>query len=162
METAIDTAKVRERRQLHFTSVEDISADVDQLAQGGEIRALGNWSAGQIFQHLAVAFNCSIDGYRFSFPAPLRFLLRLFIKRAILNKPMSPGFRLPKKAARELVSPPISLEEGLGNLRQAIRRLQTETKRAPNPVIGKLTREDWDKLHCRHAELHLSFLVPVA
>ncbi len=47
------------------------------------------------------------------------------------------------------------------NLRQAIHRLQTEEKRAPNPVLGKLTREEWDRLHCRHAELHLSFLVPI-
>jgi hypothetical protein len=161
METAIDTAKVKERRQLHFTSLDDILADVDHLAQAAEVRALGNWSAGQIFQHLAVAFNCSIDGFPFHLPAPVRFLFRLFLKRVVLNKPMSAGFRLPQKAAKQLVPSPIGQEEGLQNLRQAIRRLQAEEKRAPNPVVGKLTREEWDKLHCRHAELHLSFLVPL-
>jgi hypothetical protein len=160
METVIDTTKVQERRQLHFTSLADIRADVDRLAQAGDIRTLGNWSAGQIFQHLAVAFNCSIDGFHFNLPAPLRFLLRLFLKGTFLNKTMSPGFRLPAKAAKQLVSPAIGLDEGLQNIRRALDRLQTEEKRAPNPVVGKLTREEWDRLHCRHSELHLSFLVP--
>ena len=26
--------------------------------------------------------------------------------------------------------------------------------------LGAMTREQWDQLHCRHAELHLSFLIP--
>lgn len=162
METLIDTTKVQQRRPLRFTSLDDIRADLDRLAQAGEIRTLGNWSAGQIFQHLAVGFNCSIDGLRFHLPAPVRFLFRLFLKSAFLNKPMRAGFRLPAKSATQLVPPPTTgQEEGLLNLRQAIHRLQTEEKRAPNPVLGKLTREEWDRLHCRHAELHLSFLVPI-
>jgi hypothetical protein len=158
----IDTTKVKERRQLHFTSLDDILADLDHLAEAPEVRTLGNWSAGQIFQHLAVAFTCSIDGFPFHLPAPVRFLFRLFLKRAVLNKPMSAGFRLPAKAATKLVPLPIGKEEGLENLRRAIHRLQTEEQRSPNPVVGKLTREEWDNLHCRHAELHLSFLVPVS
>ncbi len=146
METLIDTTKVQQRRPLRFTSLDDIRADLDR----------------QIFQHLAVGFNCSIDGLRFHLPAPVRFLFRLFLKSAFLNKPMRAGFRLPAKAATQLVPPPTTgQEEGLLNLRQAIHRLQTEEKRAPNPVLGKLTREEWDRLHCRHAELHLSFLVPI-
>ena len=28
-------------------------------------------------------------------------------------------------------------------------------------LLGELTREQSDQLHCRHCELHLSFLVPV-
>jgi hypothetical protein len=30
----------------------------------------------------------------------------------------------------------------------------------PNPVFGAMTPEDWKRLHLRHAELHLSFVVP--
>ena len=40
-------------RELHFKSLEDILADVDRLASSREIRTLGNWSAGQIFEHVA-------------------------------------------------------------------------------------------------------------
>jgi hypothetical protein len=48
----------------------------------------------------------------------------------------------------------------LNELRAAIDRLNREPKRAPSPVFGKMTREEWDQLHLRHAELHLSFFVP--
>ena len=60
----------------------------------------------------------------------------------------------------QLVPAPVSFEDGLQSLRQAIHRLQTETQRAPNPVLGPLSIEEWNQLHCRHCELHLSFLVP--
>src|SRR5438874_10377963 len=45
--TVVDTTKVAGRRQLHFVSIDDISADVEKLA-AGEVRTLGNWSGGQI------------------------------------------------------------------------------------------------------------------
>jgi hypothetical protein len=161
MSTAIDTAKVTERRQLHFNGLDDILADVDHLANSREIKAFGNWSPGQIFQHLATVMNKSIDGFNTHLPWPLRFGLRLLFKNRFLHKPMPPGFKLGKKAAAELVCPPINVEDGVCNIRHAIHRLQTEMKRSPSAAIGPLTREEWNQLHCRHCELHLSFLIPV-
>ena len=91
-------------------------------------------------------------------------MIRLFaplIKKRLLRGPMSPGFKLPPAAAKELIpETPISAEPGLNELRSAIERLNCETHRAPSPVFGKMTREEWDQLHLRHAELHLSFFVP--
>jgi hypothetical protein len=161
MATPIDTRHMKARRNLHFTCLDDIRADVEQLAQGREIKALGNWTPGQIFQHLAHVMNRSIDGFGHGFPAPARFLLRLLFKRRFLTKPMTAGFQLPKKAAADLVPPPIGLDEGLQSIHQALHRLQTEARRSPNPVLGALSREEWEQLHCRHSELHLSFLLPV-
>lgn len=158
--TAIDTGKVTERRQLHFNSLEDILADVDRLAKSREIRTLGNWSAGQILKHVSNVMNKSIDGFDNSLPAFVRLVFRVLFKQRFLTKPMSAGFKLPAKAATELVPSPTSLEEGLQAIRQAIGRLQTETKRAPSAVLGPLTADEWNQLHCRHGELHLSFLVP--
>ena len=60
--TRIDTGKVAGRRELHFNSLDDILADVDRLASSREIRTLGNWSAGQIFEHVARVMDKSIDG----------------------------------------------------------------------------------------------------
>jgi hypothetical protein len=162
MSTAIDTAKVTERRQLHFNNIEDILADVNHLADSREIRALGNWTPGQVFQHVATVMNKSIDGFDRHLPWPLRFGLRLFMKNRVLYKPMAPGFKLPKRTAEEIVSPPIPTEEGVAHIRQAIHRLQSETKRSPSAFLGPLTREEWEQLHCRHSELHLSFLITVA
>jgi len=160
MSSTIDTAKVTNRRQLHFDCLEDIRNDVEQLAKRKEVRSLGNWSAGQILTHLSVAMNGSIDDTIPKLPGIVRFLLRLFIKHKMLNKPMTAGFHLPNKAAAVLIPPPTNWEEGLRNFRQAMQRLITEPMRAPSPVVGPMTNEEWVKLHCRHAELHLSFLIP--
>jgi hypothetical protein len=155
---AIDTAKVQNRRQLKFDRLEDILAEVDRLNQG-KVKTLGNWSSGQILCHLATVMNQSIDGSPVHFSLPLRILGRL-MKGRVLNKGMQPGFQLKGQAADVLLPPPTNWEEGLSKFRAAIGRLQTETKREPSPFLGAMTREDWDKLHCRHAELHLSFLSP--
>jgi hypothetical protein len=160
MADTIDTAKAAGRRQLHFESLDEILADVERLAQCKQIRTLGTWSADQVLNHLATAMNKSIDGFTHRPPAVVRFIIRLLFKRRFLTRPMSPGFKLPARAQTELVPPVTSLPEGLDNFRKAIRRLRTEAPRASHPVFGALTAEEWVRLHCRHSELHLSFLVP--
>lgn len=156
---AINTAKVTGRRQLHFNSLDEMAADLDQLAACTDLRFLGNWSSGQVLQHLAITMNNSIDGGATMIPALVRFFLRLFMKNRFLTKPMAAGFQLPASAAC-MIPGPTSWEEGLRNFRQALQRVRTEEQRAAHPAIGPLSRAEWDQLHCRHAELHLSFLVP--
>jgi hypothetical protein len=155
---AIDTGKVQNRRQLHFDTLDDILGDVERLNQG-KVKALGNWSGGQVLWHLATVMNGSIDGISMTVPWFMRLLGRM-LKRRVLTKGMPPGYHLKGRAASALVPPPTSWEDGLQMVRRAIQRQQTETQRGPSPFLGPMTREDWDRLHCRHAELHLSFLVP--
>jgi len=161
-ETLVDTSKVTGRRELHFSSLGDIRADVEKLAGAREITKLGNWSPGQIFQHLGLVMNKSIDGFQGQMPWIFRSLFGFIMKNKILNKPMGAGFKLPAWAARELVPGETSLEQGLETIRRGLDRLKTETKRVNSPFLGKMTLEDWTKLHCRHSELHLSFLIPVS
>ena len=155
---AVATAKVSNRRKLHFNLIEDILDDVERLNQS-KFKTLGNWSGGQILKHLSIVMNGSIDGAPMRLSWPLRLLGRM-LKRRVLTKGMSPGFQLKGKAADALVPPATTWEEGLEMFRRAVHRLQTETKREPSPFLGPMTREEWDQLHCRHSELHLSFLVP--
>jgi hypothetical protein len=161
MTTTINTAKVLGRRQLHFNDLDAILADVEQLAKRREIRALGNMSAGQILEHLATVMKKSIDGYQNGLPAPVQWIFRVLFKKKFLHHPMSAGFKLPKGAQAELVPGLCDLDRGLRDIRQAITRLKMEPSRARSPVLGPLTPDEWNELHCRHAELHLSFLVPV-
>jgi hypothetical protein len=155
---AIDTAKVANRRSLHFQSIDHISKDVEALNEG-KVKALGNWSGGQILKHLATVMNGSIDGMPVRFSWVARFF-GLVMKNRVLNHGMPPGFQLKGNAAEILVPATTSWEEGLKIFRQAIHRQQTEDQRARSPFLGAMTREQWNKLHCRHAELHLSFLLP--
>jgi hypothetical protein len=154
----IDTRKVGGRRGLRFDSLDAILADVEMLEKAKRVRALGNWSAGQNVAHVALLMTRSLDGFPGSIPWFVRMPVRLLMKGTVLNKPMSAGFKTPKAVG----SPPepVSLEDGLAQLRAAIGRLKAESKRAPSPLLGRLSVEEWNQLHCRHAELHLSFLVP--
>ena len=158
-ELPVNTAKVAGRRTLRFNSFREVLADAEKLSQV-PVRCLGNWSLGQIFKHLAEGIHMSIDGTKFKTPLLLRIIGPLLFKRRILNKGMSPGIKLPADAAKQLVPGETSTEEGLKSLRLAIERAENEEKRAPSPFLGKLTREESDKVHLRHAELHLSFVAP--
>jgi Protein of unknown function (DUF1569) len=155
---SVNTAKVEGRRKLKFQSYEDLLADLDRLSSG-PVKTLGNWSPGQIFRHLAKAYNSSIDGFSMIFPLHFRLLAKVFRKK-LLSMPMPAGVKLPSKSGKSLLPPPTSTEEGLSELRGAIARLQTEPKRAKHPLFGALTNQEWDKVHLTHASLHLSFLVP--
>lgn len=155
---AINTSKVQGRRALKFFSLQEVLEDAERMS-AGNVRVLGNWSAGQIFQHLAKALNDSIDGSDLKVSWYLKIPARLMKKR-LINGSMPPGFKLPAEAAKVLVPGPTSTEEGLSALRNAIARVQRDPRRAINPVFGVLTNEEWTKLQLAHAALHLSFLVP--
>ncbi len=162
MPTAIDTAKVQGRRQLQFKSLDEIRADVDTLAAAREVSTIGNWSAGQALKHVATIMNKCVDGFETHPPFFIRWIVRAFFRRHFLTKPMSAGFKLPKAAAAELIPlPPVSFDEGVSSVRQAIDRLKSTPTRVPSPVLGPMNVDEWTQLHCRHAELHLSFLLPV-
>jgi hypothetical protein len=156
---AVDTRKVADRRLLHFDTLENILADLDDLSKK-KVRSLGNWTLGQVYRHLATTMYSSVDGFGFAVPWPFRVIGKLFMKKRLINWSMKPGFNHPAQAAQVLVPGPTPDDEGLAALRGALHRLQTESKRVPSPFLGELTHAEWDKMHCRHAELHLSFLKP--
>jgi hypothetical protein len=155
---SVDTAKVTGRRKLNYTSLDDILADAERL-NSGPVQTLGNWTPGQIYKHLATAFNGSIDGFPDAFPWYLRFMAKLFKKR-ILAGEMPPGFKLPPEFAKAVLPEPTAADVGLAELRAAVARLKQESRRAKHPVFGEITREEWDRIHFMHANLHMSFLVP--
>jgi hypothetical protein len=156
----VKTTRVVGRRTLKFSTLDDIAADVELLASAEGVTALGNWTIGEALAHLANSFNMSIDGAQFRAPWLFRTFGPMF-KNYFLTHPMKPGIKLPKDAARQLTAQaPVSRDEGVAKIRSALRRQQTIADRAPSPIFGPMTRDEWDQLHMRHAELHLSFFVP--
>ena len=154
---AIDTGKVLGRRTVRFESLQEVVQDAVRLA-AGEVRILGNWSFGQILDHLAKAMVMTIDGFEFKAPLLIRIVARLFMKRRFLAGKMPAGFQF-RKGMQDLVPDEISVADGLERLRRAVERLETETHRAPSPIFGKITVEESNQLQLRHAELHLSFVI---
>jgi hypothetical protein len=156
----INTTSVVGRRQLTFNQLADVLADVEMLANAKQIRHLGNWPPGQVLEHLTHVMNGSIDGFPQRPPRVIRFFLRLLFKKRFLTRPMSPGFNLPRRMEANMVPAAVPFPEALERFRRAFQRLQTETPGAEHPALGAFTPEEWQVVHCRHSELHLSFLIP--
>jgi hypothetical protein len=154
---AVKTRDVVGRRKLRFESHQDVLNDVHALCNG-PTRQLGNWSLGEVCQHLAKTVDMSIDGSQMRFPWVLRMIAPLLRKR-FLSRPMRAGFTVPKTGAFLLPSAE-ETAAGLAALEKAVARLGATSQRKPHALFGTLSRQEWDQLHCRHAEMHLSFIVP--
>ena len=158
-QVAVDTKTVQGRRTLHFSSLDEIVADAEKLVTSPDTKMLGNWPLDQLLTHLATAINGSIDGM----PARAPWFIRLaapLIKGHVLKRGMQPGFRLPKEVEPRFFPSAASKDAALDTLRRAVARVQNERMTAPHPAFGRMTHEEWTKVHLRHAELHLSFAVP--
>jgi len=154
------TKKVKNRRTVRYETLDDLLADAKQLA-GGEVRMLGNWSLGQVFSHVAGAFEASLDGFGdFKAPWIVRTFIAPLMKKSLLRKPMNPGFTLPKAAA-EFLPQETTPSDGLQRLTTVVDRYRNEIPTHPHPLLGKLTPEEYRLLMLRHAEMHMSFAVPV-
>jgi hypothetical protein len=153
------TLKAPARRRLRFLTHGDILTEVRSLA-GRPTRQLGNWSLPAITQHLAAAMNLCIDGdVPFRVPLTTRILARIYRKR-ILNGRLPVGFKLPEGAVTILYPEPESMDAAIAELEKAIARLKTTNQRVAHPALGSMNAAQWDLFHLRHAELHLSFIVP--
>lgn len=83
------------------------------------------------------------------------------LKRRFLTQTTPAGFQFPDRIKPQVdPNPTISTADGLDALRFAVSRCQSESHRAPHPFLGKLSKDDWDRFNLRHAELHMSFVVP--
>ena len=155
----LNTKKVMGRRFVRYESFDELLADAERLATI-PTRTLGNWSVGQIYKHLAKASDVMIDGAPMAAPVPIQWILSLFLKKRMLASTLSPGFRLPKKAAA-LLPNATSTEDGLELLRVATARIKQTDRRAPlHPAFGKCSADEWNAWHLRHSEMHMSFIIP--
>jgi len=152
----VATGKVVGRRELHFECCDDVVAECDRLLAG--YRHLGNWSLGQMASHLAEGLRPALEPTTIRVPWIIRFAARNFFKKGAMQK-ISPGIKLPKGAS-SLLPDAIDDRAGVEKYREMIHRWKQEPKRFPHPFFGLLTDEEWDKLLLRHAEMHLSFLIP--
>lgn len=151
------------RRELYFQDLNAVLADLDRLeaAEGaGTLVQNGNWSLGMAASHVADIVEQSLDGFRFTAPLPIRVLMRV-LKPFVLGRPFPAGLKLTGSSRSIIPEKGITTEQGCGALRKQIRRvLDGERMTLKSPVFGRLSHEQWVRLHCDHAGLHLSFLDP--
>ncbi|MCX7420982.1 MAG: DUF1569 domain-containing protein [Planctomycetia bacterium] len=146
------------RRSVRYSTLSDIIQDAEQLLSSHH--TVGHWTFGQICQHLAKTMNCAFDGFGFQAPWFARWIIAAFVKNSLLIKPMRSGFQLPERGKAILPDDNISNEEGLRQMSLAIERFSHEVPTAPHPFLGKMASEEIVQLQLRHAEMHMSFIVP--
>lgn len=148
------------RRKLHFNNFDEIIAEAERL-HAGTYQTLGNWTLPRAVGHLGQAMLGCVDGKPFFVPWWLRIMGRVYLRRRLLREFPS-GFKLPRRAEALLVpQEELSFDVGMQRLRAGMARLAETNHRIPHPVVGMLSVDQWNTFHLRHAELHLSFFVPV-
>ncbi len=159
----VDT-KTAQRRPLRFATLSDVRAEVDRsaaAARAGKLRTTGNWSAGQVFNHLAAWINYSYEGFPSDLKPPwfIKLILK-FRKKSFLYGAMPVGVRIPGQPQGTKATEEATLEDGYSRLVKAIDRLERTPPTQASVIFGPLTHEEWKALNLRHAELHLGFLHP--
>ena len=157
--TIIDTKKVRPRT-LNLQTPRQALEEAQRLAllaREDRLVTLGNWSAGQVFAHLAWWVE-SIDEDKGPKPPWFIKLLGPLMKKKMLTGHLPTGFRLPGSPSGTYGDEPCELEEGLARFAKAMARLERNGFPNRHPVFGSMSGREWVSLHLRHAELHLGFL----
>jgi len=157
---AVRTSRVRDRRALRFARLRELVEDVESF--GGRVRATGNWTPAQIVEHVTKFIECSLDGFPVrDAPLIIRGVAKM-MRSSILIKPMKPGIKSPRKFSALLPSPDVTWEQAVARLRKVVHRIDGKGQRMlqRSPLLGFLEHEEWIQLHCRHAEMHFSFMKP--
>lgn len=160
----MDDAQARpSRRFLCFESIGELAADVDRIVaaqQSGRLRAGGNWTAAQIFDHLARFIEGSYDGFEFRAAWPVRaasHVAKWVAWKRFVDWSLRPGFRVPHTGLEP--DEWADFDVATARLRAQLERIQGgEEMRQPSPFEGAISHDQWVYVHLRHAELHLGFL----
>jgi hypothetical protein len=160
--STVDT-KGAPRRALRFGSVAELDAELDRIEKAqrdGRLVTTGNWTPGQIFNHIATWLEFGWKGYPPNVRPP--FFIKWLLKRkkpVYLRDGMPAGVRIPKLPSGTLGMDAATFEEGMRRLRAALEPLRRgEAPPHASPAFGMLSAEEAAQLNLRHAELHLGFL----
>lgn len=147
-----------ERRALTFATLDRVMPEVDRLLEGHE--TLGQWSLGQICNHLATAVTYSVDGFPMLAPWIVRKTIGAVHRGQVLKTGrMAAGRKLPVKYQPRPGLDARAEAEALRATLQFYAANQDPLKL--HPFFGRLTRDEWDRLHAIHCAHHLSFVLPV-
>lgn len=145
------------RRELSFNSLDEVMTEVDRLLLGHQ--TVGNWSLGQICNHLTDAITGTMDGFPMKAPWIVRKTIGPFLCQRIIKKGKFPnGIKVPEHLAPK---PGLDARAEAEALRAAIRLFASHPgPMADHPLGGPINRKDWDRFHCIHCAHHLGFAIP--
>jgi hypothetical protein len=142
------------RRDLHFDRLDDVMPEVERLLAGHV--TVGDWSLGQICDHLAAAICLLLEGGLGVSPRPVPEAVR----RRFLRRDRFPeGVEAPHPA---LLPPAREDRVGADALGRSIERFTAAAGPLPaHPYLGPMSKDEWARFHCLHCAHHLGFAVPI-
>ncbi len=153
------------RRQLQFSSLDDVGNDARSLLQSGYHR-YGQWNLAQVCGHLANWISYPLDGFPKSFP-PIGILLGIMrvtvgkkqLKKILDSRSMTSGAPTIPKSVPTVDA--ASDNEAVARLDATIKRFKEHSGHLhASPIFGEMDKETLTQLHLIHCAHHLSFLVP--
>lgn len=181
----VDVKTLKQRRTLWFDNLDEALVEGQRLAAmcdnpaapGGSepqaqfehaadptphtgVRHLGNLTLAQALGHLAIWIEYSLDGAPFTTPWYVK-LYGSMLRQKMLHGPFPVGLQNPASIDEKVIPPADArLAVELKRFFEAVKRFKGATEVHPSPLLGKLTKEEWEQTHCRHAEHHFSFFLP--
>ncbi len=152
----LDTKK-SSRRTVKYQNLQEALVDAERLA-AADAPTTGNWSKGQIYEHLATVLDMGIEGSEKRASLFMRLVAKYVIKPMIFKKGMTPGFQLPKWASKAIAPDDTNRDKALQHLRQSTEQFQVAEELHPHPFFGTMDKATWTALMVHHAELHMSFI----
>jgi Protein of unknown function (DUF1569) len=145
------------RRTLTFDSLDRVMPDVDRLLAGHT--TVGEWSLGQICNHLTTTLTWTVEGYPKLAPWFVRQTVGPLVLRHILKTGRFPdGIKLPQTY---LPNPDLDERAEAEALRAALWHFAGHSgPLSDHPMAGQIARADWERFHCIHCARHLSFALP--
>ena len=142
-------------RAVCYEDFDELLADAEAMARV-EVRTLGRWSQGQIYDHIARALHYSIDDSGPAWPA----LAQLFASRLLRDRFLTRTTPAGRTTLPSLVPSQMSVADGLASLTRAVERVRRTPSRAVHFALGRISAAEWDQFSLRHAELHMNHIVP--
>lgn len=147
------------RRELTFQTLDEILADAQAITSKPH-KAIGGWTAPQIIEHLVITMKIANHGMDLKVPLVMKLFGQVLKLTGQFDKSFKPGIKPPAHVAKAFAPrPDITLDDALQGLRDETAYAKQQGMTHPSPLFGTLSHDQWEKLHCRHAELHLGFIV---
>ena len=143
------------RRQLNFTSEDDVIADVQRLRRG--YTQAGAWSLPQMCVHLDKAVQFRMQPGPFAPETPEQTAKKSLVPGILASGKLPDGIKAPEPMIPPADCGDESIDSFLATL-EKYRRFPGPT--APHRIFGMLAEPDARRLNLIHCAHHLSYLTP--
>lgn len=145
-------------RELKLVTLDDILAEAKRIAAQPDAVSRGTWTSAQNIWHVGRVIKAGVEGSPVKVPLLLK-LIGPVLKKRFTTKGFTPGIKLPSQAADHLVAPAdTTLDQAMAMIESAIEYAKDKGFLPKNPMMGRMTPQQWVDLHCRHAEMHFGLI----